>query len=607
MNVKIALTYIVKDNSEYNLFEKSLESFMPYFDGLYVAVTGISGEHDKIHKLVKKWKGKSISTNPETHPKIYSQKEDGTYFFSNFAEARQVSWNLIDKDYDYVSWADTDDLLQGGNEIRNLITQAKAQNVDMVYCTYNYANVFDEKGKIKEVVINHERERFINPKKYYWKSRLHEVLIPHKPHEVKVVQYTHDPKIGQNLVWVHTANFEKSAKALMRNVEILEIQGKEENYQDPRTVFYLAKTYFDVGGDDLLRKADEYLDKYLKVSGWPEEKANAWEYKGLIAQKLNKPKEEALRYFLNANSEHPKNHTVNLRIADLYFQIGNDDLANFYLDLVAKVLGEHKSKATIGNPMEIKLLYTTLRYNQALKQGKLDEAVEWAKQRNELVRDGLLDVAISEQNKQMVARGYYNFALYLINNGKHDEVLRLLQLAPEEYKDEQFLPQLANSLPSKKWNKNSIVYYASFGARHLETWNAHSLKTGIGGSESAVIYLAKEWVDLGYEVTVFCDTPKMEMIEGVLYAPYYLMNWHDEFETLILWRSPHILDIPMLKAKRLWMDLHDIADPTSWTPERINKIDKVFFKSTWHRKNLPNLPENKAVVISNGVTEYEEY
>lgn len=604
---KIALTYIVKDNSEYNLFEKSLESFMPHFDGLYVAVTGTSGEHDKIHRLVKKYKGKSISTNPTTHPKIYSQKEDGTYFFTNFAEARQVSWDLIDKDFDYVSWADTDDLLSGGYQIRDLVNNAKAQNIDMIYCTYNYSNIFDEKGRIKEVVINHERERFINPRKYKWKSRLHEVLIPINPYNVKVVQFTYDPKINQNLVWIHTANMEKTKSALMRNIEILEIQGKEENYSDPRTVLYLAKTYFDVGGDDLLRKADKYLDDYLKVSGWPEEKANAWEYKGMIAQRLNKPKEEALRYLLNANTEHPKNHTVNLRIADLYFQLGNDDLANFYLDLVSKVLGEHKSKATIGNPLEIKLLYTTLRYNQALKQGKLDEAVEWATQRHEIVKDGLLDVAIAEQNKQMVARGFVNFATYLNKSGRYEDVLKLLQLAPPEYKEEQFLLQIANSLPPKKWNDKSIVYFASWGAKHLENWNGNSLKTGIGGSESAVIYLAEEWVNMGYEVTVFCDTPKTEQINGVLYVPYFLMNFSDEFDTLILWRSPHLLDMPRFKAKNVWMDLHDIADPTQWTPERISKVDKVFFKSTWHRKNLFNVPDNKAVVISNGVVEYEEF
>lgn len=460
---KIALTYIVKDNSEYNLFEKSLESFMPYFDGLFVAVTGTSGEHDKIHKLVKKWKGKSISTNPETHPKIYSQDENGKWFFSNFAEARTVSWSIVPDEYDYLSWADTDDLLQGGNEIRNIVNQAKGQQVDMIFCTYNYANVFDEKGRIKEVVINHERERFINPRKYRWKSRLHEVLIPYDGVPIKAVQYTYNPSVGQNLVWIHTANMSKSAQALMRNVDILEIQGKEENYQDPRTVFYLAKTYFDIGGDEKLKQADDYLDKYLKVSGWSEEKSNAWEYKGLIAQKLNKPKEEALRYFLMANTEHPKNHTVNLRIADLYMQLGNDDLCNFYLELVEKVLGEHKSKATIGNPLEIKLLYTTLRYNQALKAQKLDEAVEWAKKRHELTGDGLLDVVISEQNKQMVAKGFVNFATYLNKAGRYEDVLKLLQLAPEEYKEEQFLMQIANALPPKRWSENSIVYFASWG------------------------------------------------------------------------------------------------------------------------------------------------
>jgi tetratricopeptide (TPR) repeat protein len=494
--------------------------------------------------------------------------------------------------------------LSGGNDIANLLTQAKAQGIDMIYCTYNYANVFDEKGRIKEVVINHERERFINPKKYTWKSRLHEVLIPNQATGVKVVQYTFNPNIGQNLVWVHTANMDKAGGALMRNVQILEIQAKEENYQDPRTVFYLAKTYFDIGGEEKLKHCDKYLDDYLKVSGWKEEKANAWEYKGLVSQKLGKPAEESLGYFLKANLEHPKNHTVNLRIADLYFQLNNDDLAGFYLELVDKVLGEHKSKATIGNPLEIKLLYTTLRYMQCLRKKDIDGAVEWAKKRHEINPDGLLDSIISEQNKQLVARGFVNFATFLNKSGRYDDVLKFLQLAPAEYKDEGFLPQLANSLPPKKWGENSIVYYASWGTKHLELWNGNSLKQGIGGSESAVIYLSKEWVNMGYDVTVFCDCPKMEIINGVLYAPYYLMNFNDEFETLILWRSPHLLDVNF-KAKNLFMDLHDIVDPLAWNQSKIDKIDKVFFKSKWHRTNLPQLPDSKAVVISNGVVENE--
>jgi hypothetical protein len=53
--VKIACTMIVKDNSEIESLELCLESIRPHVDGLYVAVTGPSGLHDKVHELVKKF------------------------------------------------------------------------------------------------------------------------------------------------------------------------------------------------------------------------------------------------------------------------------------------------------------------------------------------------------------------------------------------------------------------------------------------------------------------------------------------------------------------------------------------------------------------------
>ena len=68
MSIKVALTYIIKDDSQKEQFEKSLKSFAPYFDKIYVAVTGVSGKHDEIHKLVKKYNGYSVSTTPVTHP-----------------------------------------------------------------------------------------------------------------------------------------------------------------------------------------------------------------------------------------------------------------------------------------------------------------------------------------------------------------------------------------------------------------------------------------------------------------------------------------------------------------------------------------------------------
>lgn len=599
MTAKVALTYIVKDNSEKELFAKSLESFMPYFDGLYVLVTGTSGEHDEIHKLVKKYKGVSKSISPESNPKVYSLDENGKYFFSNFAEARNLSWSLIDKEYDYISWADTDDLFAGGVEVRNMIQRAKEMQVDMIFCTYWYANKFNGNGQVEQILINHERERFIKPGKYKWVSRLHEVCVPYEPNP-KIVQYSYDPTVNQNIVWVHTADLGKAHLALQRNVRILEIQAEEENYKDPRTVFYLAKTYFDINTPEKLKLADKLLDDYIAVSGWDAEKANAYEYKGLIAHK-NMQLDEAKKHYLNAIATYPRHHNPYLRLADVLFHKNEIELATFYLDVVEKVLGEYKSQATIGNPFEIKLLYLSLRYMVAFRSGNLAEAKKWALERHKIQPDGLLNEIISLENKELVARAFVNLATFYNKTNNYKALYLLLDNAPIDFREEGFLMQLSQLLPGKKWQDNEICYYASFGQKHFELWNGDSLSKGIGGSESAVIYLAEEWTRQGYGVTVYCDTPSTKIINGVLYTPYYMINWKDEFSTIIFWRSPHLLDLD-IKAKNIFYDAHDIENPMNWTKPRIDRVSKVFFKSSWHRNNVPMIPNDKAVVISNGVT-----
>ena len=83
---KILLVDIWKDDSEYDQVKRMLESFMPHVDGLCVAITGTSGKFDKLIHLVKKYGGKYITTNPVSHPNIYSKVGDKT-IFSNFAAA----------------------------------------------------------------------------------------------------------------------------------------------------------------------------------------------------------------------------------------------------------------------------------------------------------------------------------------------------------------------------------------------------------------------------------------------------------------------------------------------------------------------------------------
>ena len=54
--VKVALTYIIKDDSQKEQFEKSLKSFTPYFDKVYVAIS--AKKLNKIDKIVELAKGR---------------------------------------------------------------------------------------------------------------------------------------------------------------------------------------------------------------------------------------------------------------------------------------------------------------------------------------------------------------------------------------------------------------------------------------------------------------------------------------------------------------------------------------------------------------------
>lgn len=600
MSTKVALTAIFKDDTEIDLAERMLASFTPYFDGLYCAITGTSGKKTRLKALIKKHKGVYVDTNPKTHPKIYS-KVDKKWIFSNFAEARNVSWSLVPKGYNYISWADVDDVLVGGEEIREAAELAKKKQADLVFFNYWYAVKQNKQGQVVDVVIQHLRERLIRPNKFKWVSRLHEVVVPiDETVEGKSVSWKNGDN-NRTCKWIHLTKTERVDTAMDRNIAILNIQAEEENYKDPRTIFYLAKVHFD---KEELEESKGYLIKYLEMSGWDAERANALEYLGLIYSKQGNYK-EALKCYQQAISEYPKHHLTHLRIADAYYKLGRDEFADFWLDQAMK-MDEPTSDTTIGNTEEIKQLAVTLKYIQARRKNDIQGMLEWAEKRASLMGkdDGLLAEVKAVESLNVVAQGTFNLCKYLDNIGKKKAVRSILEVLPSEIGQLPAITYIAGQVGSvKKWGKKSIVYYASFGAPHFEKWNYENAeKGGIGGSETAVIRLSEEWAKAGYEVTVYSDVDEAcTSPSGVEWKPYWQINWKDKFNVLILWRSPHLIE-KVKSAKKLFMDLHDVAGQTQWADKEMNKIDKVFFKSEYHRRNLPKLPDEKAVIISNGIT-----
>ena len=80
------------------------------------------------------------------------------------------------------------------------------------------------------------------------------------------------------------------------------------------------------------------------------------------------------------------------------------------------------------------------------------------------------------------------------------------------------------------------------------------------------------------------------------------MNWYDKFDTFIIWRQPLHLR-PHTQANRIWLEWQDVPfPPHAYTPERLQKFDRIFIKSHYQRHLLPDEPDSKFVLVPNGCT-----
>ena len=584
------------------MVRRMLKSFMPHFDGLAVAITGTSGKYERLQRAITDYGGEYVMTSPDTHPLIY---RDGK--FAHFAEARNVSWSLAQKmqkknNYDWWAWADADDILLDGNQVRKAAKLAKG--VDTIFFSYWYSVRVDKKGTIEEVIIDHLRERLIKPNIFKWISRLHEVLVPiEESYKASNSLYDVNPEEGRTCAWVHLPGEERTALNLKRNLEILDLQLKEQEGKDPRTRFYLAKTYMDLASQ---KKNEKYLDKasdefkvYLDTSGWAEERGNAWELMGNIYD-MKKEHFEAIDCYHMAVKENPTTHLPYLRLCKKYTDLGRFEEADHWMD-VASHMPPPKARTTMSNPLEIKLTLAMLKYNKALREQHLKDAIYWIKMTHKLQGkkdDGIVKTLEESVEMDEAAKGIFKYAKWLKKHHYSDKIEALLESIAPDFKNEQFVQHIANDIQKPKdWPNKSIVYFAG---PTFEPWDDLSMKKGLGGSETAIVMLSREWAELGYDVTVYCDTPNEGTRRGVKYKHWATFNWNDKFQTLIVWRNTKILSHD-IKAKRLYYDAHDIEAQTNWSPEAMKRIDKVFFKSNWHRSHVPKLPDSKAVVISNGI------
>jgi len=591
--MKISLNIIVKDDSEIGMLRNCLDSIAQYVDTVCLTATG--KKIDRIYKLCKK-KGYQYS-----------------YFkwIGDFSAARNFNFKQAPKDTDYILWLDTDDIFVGGDKLREVAQMAKDRGKDTVFFTYWYACTFNGKPVYKNMVsvdMQHLRERLMRPGTTVWKSRLHETPVPVEGQRNRNTNYSFAPRDGRHIAVMHTEDGKRLGEKQGRNRELLEkqLEGELKRPQgaDPRTLLYLIKIYAEQDDRKNWLKSLKMGEEYIKKSGWDEERGVCWEQLGICHGRLGDYK-RSVECLHSAIVEWAHQPLFYIRLATAYYNLKRYLEAKHWLDIgMSMEISDFSGNMINFKAMKVMAmdLKTRLAYNVAKDP---DEAVKSAEM--------LLKEDPTKQHKDNLAFLYDmkdfndnckrldNFLKYLDDIGASKNITKIIDQLPDALSSQPFvINHIKRQIKPRKWKKNEICYFANFGGKHFEKWSEESTKSGIGGSETAVIKLATEWSKRGYKTIVYGDPEKKHVDEnGTTWLPWYYFNPKDKFNIFIQWRNPYLAG--QVKCKKFFVDLHDIVSAIDYSKELIKNIDKIMVKSNYHKELLSGISDSKIEVVSNGI------
>lgn len=595
--VRIAACFITKGDDELEKLKQSVASVSPYVEGIYIVTNGA-------HEQTDLW-CKESGLNTKHLP-----------WNKDFSEQRNASFAMVPEGIEYIYWQDSDDVLVGGEHLQEVAELCKLKNLDCAYLTYWYScrftnGKYEGKESVEDVEIQHQRERLLKVGSMTWKKRIHETPAEREGYPFKHANFSYD-KEKQPIVVVHTGSFrgesnEIQSKRDERNREILELELEDERKTgkpDPRTILYLMKILAEKDTIEHLNRCIVLGEEYMTLSGWDIERSVCRMLQGRALKKLGLI-DDAIRCYEDAIKEYRFKPSPYIQLADLYCMKRKYKDADTLMNIVLS-LKDDDDKAGISNVLEDKLisLQVLLKiYWEWDQKRDTQKAFHITQQMVELNPSEEI-VAIAQKFEDIASldsacREVDKLCQYLISIDDTEAVFRVLESLPQAIKTQPFAIELMKKHKKpRKWDDYEICYIASFGGKALEEWDGNSVKQGIGGSETAVIKLSEAFVKQGYKVFVYGDPGSVKEINGVIYLPWYYLNTKDKFSTVIQWRSANLCR--RISAKKFFVDLHDVAHPNTFK-ELMDGIDGIMVKSQAHKNLLFGLPQEKIIVIPNGV------
>lgn len=605
-NKDLALSFICYNETEE--LDRMLESIAPYVGGLFCIWTGDSITTEAVlqkHKVIYK---RDLSAVYTVNKKMVDWLEKffkwkpfskvGDKIFQ-FDKARNLVMDLTPKTFKYFLWMDADDVFRNGDKISGLLKKMDDIGATAMFMNYLY-DVELENGKIKNIIIQHLRERIVRHNgQYKWIAPIHETLIAQSG-DVRQLD-TKDCDI------VHMSDHNKKNMAIQRNIRALEKSIFDLQGKDPRPIYYLAKAHFDLHTPEDHNKAEKLIFGYLKESGWPEERSQAYEY---LAEIFRERREfnKAIKSAHNALIESPKFPSIFLSLALTNLLQGKNEEAMFWVKLAVHVPMPQTTLVTQPRDMIARALEVV--FNASLKTSQLDEA--WAaivKLKELFPKDENIDKQFKFVDgikyQRELSKVYIGLAKAIEMSGDKNKLIALADAAPREIQDNPIITEFIKKVkPPKVWEDKTVTIFCGPGwtVWSPEFYKKQTNQTFVGGSEEAVILASQELLKQGYKVTVYGDPGKEGDYDGVTYLNHFKFNPSDTFNILIGWRNISLFD-NKFNAKKTYLWLHDVPVAMDYKPERLANITKIIVLSNAQRELLPNVLEEKFFYSSNGFKE----
>ena len=554
----VGLAMIVKDGCAREL-RRCLKSIAPYID--QVVVVGTGPKNNSAHVALE-----------------FGGQAEFSPWCDDFAKARNYSFGFLHTDW-YV-WADHDDVIQGAEQIKPLLA-ALPDRIGGVWCGYDYAR--DEFGN---TTTFHLRERILRASiGWQWVGRLH---------ESPKAQRSLDWHRCDDVVWVHQSGHLDQSP---RNLPIL-LKWAGEEPENVRVWLFLGNQYF---AHKEPKEAARWLTRFwMDRRGSPIDRHHAMVYAANCWREMGNVR-EAIRANMAGITEFPETADSYLGMCENMMLLKDWKKAILWGEQVLK----HEPVQAIGlvNPLD----YRWRVWNDLSVCYAADAQIEKAIDAVDLALSARPDPAnqdnralfVQRLEKEKVLDGYVGMA----GNGN---ALLALKALPHELRSEKKARDVWAPVLLAKSYRGTQPRIAFFCGPSLETWGPETPETkGIGGSETAVVEVARRLAKEGWKPLVFNDCGEQEgEHDGVLYFNWERFRAEHPVDCFVSWRQPPVFqEKPNAPLRYLWC--HDLHYRDKLTLEVVAQATKVLAVSEWHSQHLQRLypfltPEN-VDYVPNGI------